>query len=68
MPTTRIRRGQIVTIPDNWLHVVPSPKTIRDRKVKSLLIKKARKKRLRDEYHFDIQQSEFPTCLPIHQP
>lgn len=53
---TRIRRGKVVEIPDQWLHNITTRGTIKERREKSILVRAARKRRLRIDRDFDYNQ------------
>lgn len=55
---TRIRRGKVVDIPEEWLHVVTTRGTLKDRREARIMTRAERKKRLRHERDFDFQQSQ----------
>jgi hypothetical protein len=54
MAETRIRRGKEVTIPEEWRCVVPTHGTYKDRKDARVLVRAARKRKLRVERKFDL--------------
>lgn len=47
MSTHRIRRGNLVEIPEKWRNCVPSNQTLRQRRVKAKMVRLERKKRVR---------------------
>ena len=56
MSTTRIRRGKVVGIPEEWQGKVCHPQTQRKRKVASLMKVVRRRRRLRDDALWDTKQ------------
>lgn len=53
---TRIRRGRVVEIPEEWQHVVPTRGTYKDRRDARIVARASRKRRLRIERDFDFKQ------------
>lgn len=53
MAETRIRRGKVVTIPEEWRCTVPTRGTYKDRRDARVMVRAARKRRLREERNFD---------------
>lgn len=61
----RIRRGKLVEIPKEWLHNITTRGTIKERKEKAVLVRSARKRRLRQDREFDIAQQDYERGSPI---
>ena len=53
MAETRVRRGKVVTIPEQWRCCVPTGGTYKDRREARVLVRASRKRRLRVERDFD---------------
>lgn len=53
---TRIRRGKVVEIPQQWLHNITTRTTIKERNDARILVRSARKSRLRNDSKFDFSQ------------
>lgn len=53
MAETRVRRGKVITIPEEWRGVFPTAKTMRGRQTARVEVRASRKRRLRAERNFD---------------
>ena len=52
---TRLRRGKVVEIPEKWLHNITTRTTIRERNDARIEVRTARKRRLRADRKFDLE-------------
>lgn len=53
---TRVRRGKVVVIPEAWVGNITTKPTLRERKELAAKVRLDRKKRLRTDYKFDMEQ------------
>ena len=52
---TRLRRGKTVEIPEQWLHNITTRTTIKERNDARILARASRKRRLRADRKFDLE-------------
>lgn len=58
-PETRIRRGVVVVIPEQWRGQCPSNQTMLQRKAGRITVRVKRKKQLREQADFDWRNESW---------